>query len=87
MLKFNEVLSNLNVEDLPLCGNRYTWSNKQASLLLERLDWFSASVSWTVSYPGSVVSTLSRDVSDHHPCLISMKIDIPKAKICRFENH
>jgi hypothetical protein len=45
------------------------------------------SVSWITSYPGSVVSTLSRDVSDHHPCLISMNTDIPKAKKFRFENH
>jgi hypothetical protein len=30
---------------------------------------------------------MSRDVSDHHPCLILMNTDIPKAKIFRFENH
>jgi hypothetical protein len=45
MLKFNEALSNLNAEELPLRGNHFTWSNKQASPLLERLDWFFASVS------------------------------------------
>jgi endonuclease/exonuclease/phosphatase family metal-dependent hydrolase len=78
MLRFNEVLSNLGVEELSLQGNRYTWSNKQAGPLLELLDWFFASVSWIISYSGSVVSTLSRDVSDHHPCLVALNTDIPK---------
>jgi hypothetical protein len=86
-MRFNEVISNLGVDELPLYGNRYTWSNKQAAPLLERLNWFFASVSWITSYPGSVVSTPSRDVSDHHPCLILMNTDIPKAKTFRFENH
>jgi hypothetical protein len=40
MLWLNEVLSNLRVEELPLQGNCFTWSNKQAAPLLERLDSF-----------------------------------------------
>jgi hypothetical protein len=40
-----------------------------------------------VSYPGSSVKTLSRDISDHSPCLISIHTDIPKAKTFRFENY
>jgi hypothetical protein len=39
------------------------------------------------NYPGSYVSTLSRDISDHTPCLISISTDIPKAKVFRFENY
>jgi exonuclease III len=45
MLKFNMAISNLILEELRLHGNRYNWSNKQVSPLLERLDWFLASVS------------------------------------------
>jgi hypothetical protein len=33
------------------------------------------------------VSTLSRDISYHTPCLISISTDIPKAKVFRFENY
>jgi hypothetical protein len=33
------------------------------------------------------VQTLSRDISDHSPCLISISTDIPKAKIFRFKNY
>jgi hypothetical protein len=44
--------------------------HKQDSPLLERLDWFLASPSWMVSYPGFSVKTLSRDISDHNPCTL-----------------
>jgi hypothetical protein len=39
------------------------------------------------NYPSSSVLTLSRDISDHCPCLIAISIDIPKSKVFRFENH
>jgi hypothetical protein len=55
--------------------------------LLEWLDWFLASVSWITTYPGSTVSTLSRDISDHYPCLILVNTDIPQSKVFRFENY
>jgi hypothetical protein len=53
---------------------------------LKDLDWFFASVSWVATYPGSKVTTLSRDISDHHPYLVSISTNIPKVKIFRFEN-
>jgi hypothetical protein len=45
MLHFNASINNLGLEELKLYGNKYTWINKQESPLLERLDWFLASVS------------------------------------------
>jgi hypothetical protein len=38
------------------------------------------------NYPGSSVSTLSSDNSDHTPCLVKISTDIPKARVFRFEN-
>lgn len=38
MYLFNEAISSLGLVDLPLKGRRFTWSNKQPSPLLERLD-------------------------------------------------
>jgi hypothetical protein len=76
------------VEELKLYVNRFTWSNKQESPLLERLDcFFFASASWVTNYLGSSVQTLSRVISDHSPCLVSISTDIPKVKIFRFENY
>jgi endonuclease/exonuclease/phosphatase family metal-dependent hydrolase len=61
--------------------------NMQASPLLERLDWFLASVTWMTHYPGSFVTTLSRDISDHSPCLVTINTSIPKAQIFRLKNY
>jgi exonuclease III len=85
MLAFNATISNLRLEELKLSGNRYTWSNMQDNILLERLDWFFASFSWMTNYPESLVRTLSQDTSDHVPCLVTVLTDIPKAKVFRFE--
>jgi hypothetical protein len=40
MLSFNEAISNLGVEELKLYENKFTWTNKQESSLLERLTDF-----------------------------------------------
>jgi hypothetical protein len=37
IFRFNEVISNLQLEELPLQGHKFTWTNKQESHLLERL--------------------------------------------------
>jgi hypothetical protein len=37
--------------------------------------------------PGSSVQILSRDVSDHSPCVVTISTDIPKAKKNCFENY
>jgi exonuclease III len=87
MLLFNEVISAQGWVELPLRGRKYTWSNKQSSPLLERLDWFFTSASWTTSFPDSSVTSLSMEPSDHVPCVVSINTSIPKSSIFRFENY
>jgi hypothetical protein len=86
MLKFNEAISNLDLVEIPLHGLTFTWSNRQQEPLLQRLDWFFISQEWSIVYPDTCAKTLSRDISDHVPCLVSFKSKIPKLKIFRFEN-
>jgi hypothetical protein len=38
------------------------------------------------SFPKTHVKTLPRDISNHVPCLISVKTKVPKSTIFRFEN-
>lgn len=47
MLMFNDVISSLELVELPLYGRNYTWTNKHPTPLMERLDWFFTSSSWT----------------------------------------
>jgi endonuclease/exonuclease/phosphatase family metal-dependent hydrolase len=86
MLMFNEAISSLGLIELPLKGQRFTWTNKQHPPLLERLEWFFTSSNWTLSYPNTNVTTLVMETSDHVPCLINISTDIPKGCIFRFEN-
>jgi hypothetical protein len=44
MLSFNAAISNQHLEELKLSENKFTWTNKQSSPLLERLDWFFATL-------------------------------------------
>lgn len=67
-------------------GRKFTWSNKQDPPLLERLDWFFTSNSWTLSYPNTAAWALTTEVSDHVPCLIRISTDVPKGAVFRFEN-
>jgi hypothetical protein len=87
MLDFNAAINRHDLEELRLNGAKFTWTNKQQSPLLERLDWFFASTTWMTNFPSSFALALSRDTSDHTPCLISISTSIPQARIFRFENY
>jgi hypothetical protein len=57
MFMFNEAISRLDLIELPLHGSQFTWTNKQFEPLLERLDWFFTSNSWTLKYPNTLVKS------------------------------
>jgi hypothetical protein len=86
MLLFNEAISNLGLVELPLKERQFTWSNMQKDPLLERLDWFFTSASWTLSYPSTMVYPLSKPTSNHVLCVVAIGTKIPRARIFRFEN-
>jgi hypothetical protein len=73
--------------ELPLKGRKYTWSNMQNDPLLEILDWFFTSSSWTTSYPSTFVYPLVKTTSDHLPRVISIGTKIPRVSVFRFENY
>jgi hypothetical protein len=79
MLLFNEAISNLSLVELPLKGRKFTWSNMQQNPMLEKLDWFFTSSSWTVSYPSAFVYPLVKPTSDHVTCVVSIGTKIPRA--------
>lgn len=86
MLIFNEAISTLGLTEIPLQGKKYTWSNMQSPPLLEKLDWVFTSNAWTLCYPETSVLGLTREPSDHCPCLVSISASIPRGKVFRFEN-
>lgn len=87
MYLFNEAINYLGLIELPLLGRHFTWTNKQLSPLLKRLDWFFTSVSWTGKYPGTLVKPMVMKTSDHWPCVVEINTDVPRSHVFRFENH
>ena len=87
MFIFNEVIGHLGLIELPIKGRKYTWTNMQTAPLLEQIDWFFTTPSWTCSFPNTMVLPLARTTSDHVPCVVQIKTTIPKAKVFRFENY
>jgi hypothetical protein len=86
IMTFNEIISNLGLQKIPLKGRNYTWSNMQQEPLLEQLDWCFTSTTWISKYPNTLLLPLARTISDHTPCQVQIGTTIPKAKISRFEN-
>jgi hypothetical protein len=86
MFLFNEAISSLGLVEIPLLGRHFTWTNKQNSPLLERLDWFFSSESWTLKYPDTTAKAMIMETSDHWPCIMEISSKIPKTKLFRFEN-
>lgn len=86
MNMFNELISDLDLVDIPFSGRKFTWSNMQTDPLLVKLDWVLTSSSWTLSFPATHVQTLSRPISDHTLYVLHIGCSIPRSKLFRFEN-
>ena len=87
MLIINEAINALALVEIPLEGRSFTWSNMQPDPLLEQIDWFLTSLHWTHSYPETLVKPLSKLVSDHIPCVVTIETNIPRSKLFRFESY
>jgi hypothetical protein len=85
VIVFNSIISNLGLQEIPLKGRKYTWSNMQQEPLLEQLDWCFTSSNWISDYPNTLMYPMARVTSNHLPCVIQIGTSLPKVQIFRFE--
>lgn len=71
MAMFSDLINNLEVIDLPMSNQSYTWSNMHLKPTLAKLDRFLVSTDWDLSFPLSKVIALPRHTSDHTPIFLS----------------
>ncbi len=71
MSMFADLLNHLELIDLPLGNQRFTWSNLQSEPSMAKLDRFLVSPDWDQLFPLSSVRALPRITSDHSPILLS----------------
>jgi hypothetical protein len=55
IMTFNSIISNLGLQEIPLKGRQFTWSNMQQDPLLEQLDWCFKSTNWITIYPNTLM--------------------------------
>ncbi len=67
---FSDLINELELVDLPIANQLYTWSNMQANPTLAKLDRFLLSTEWDSRFPLSFVTALPRITSDHTPLLL-----------------
>ena len=60
MLLFNSIIQAHDLEEIPLKGRAYTWSNMQNIPLLEKLDWVFTSNGWTTTFPNTLAMPMAR---------------------------
>lgn len=83
---FNNLIYDLELIDLPMINQSFTWSNMQQNPTLARLDRFLVSTEWDQEFSISKVEILSIVTSDHcHILLTADKIVTRKKNIFRFE--
>jgi hypothetical protein len=81
VMLFNEIINNLGLQEIPLKGRSYTWSNMQENPLLQQIDWCFTSMNWISNYPNTLLILMAIPTSDHIPCMAQIVTDIPKAQL------
>lgn len=68
---------NLQLQDIPFTGPRFTWSNNRENegLIMERLDRGYATEEWLNEFPKTFIRNLPITHSDHGPIFLQTQID------------
>lgn len=83
MRLFNDCIATLALREIACVGSRYTWTNKQVSLIQSILDRVLVSVDWEIAFPLCALKAVMRVGSDHCPLLFSSR-DSPPPRPRRF---
>ncbi|KAG2329513.1 hypothetical protein Bca52824_000693 [Brassica carinata] len=77
---FSNTLTQLGLFDLCYSGPCFTWSNKSpTNSIAKKLDCLLVNQPWIASYPHSLASFLSPEISDHCPNVLDLAVDLPRA--------
>jgi hypothetical protein len=79
MGRFKRWINDLCIKEIPLHGRRFTWSNKQSSPTLVKLDMAFCSVDWDDLFPNCLLQSSASQDSDHCPLILGLH-DIKRGK-------
>jgi hypothetical protein len=89
MFDFNQLITDLQLQDLPLNGRTYIWSNKRPQPFFFKLDCVFLSHHWdNLALHHTYLFDLPTTTLDHMPLGLKFKkIDITMTRSFRFETH
>jgi hypothetical protein len=67
---FNAIIDSLDLREIALSSQQFTWANRHETPTYEKLDRFLASVEWEQKFPLVSVRALTRSGSDHTQLLL-----------------
>jgi hypothetical protein len=83
---YNVVINSLNLRELELYDQQFTWANNLQIPTFEKLDRILVSTDWKVKFPQVLVRALPRGISDHTPLLLDTRTSTqPKSNGFKFE--
>lgn len=86
MLEFNRLISDEGLEEVPLQGRSFTWSNKRPIPTFSKLDRALISEHWRQHGTSNALTDLPATASDHTPLMLTIKPHIhPRTRRFRFE--
>nr|CAD1840453.1 unnamed protein product [Ananas comosus var. bracteatus] len=84
MTMFTDLLNSMELIDIPLGNQSFTWSNMQQCPTMAKLDRFLVSTEWDQSFPLTKAIALPRITYDHAPIVLSTA-DKRSRRLFRFE--
>lgn len=65
--RFRRFVNEVELKDIPLVGQKYTWSNEREAPTLVKLDHVFCTASWGDLYPDCILHSNASEISDHCP--------------------
>lgn len=70
---FNDLITNLQLMDIPLKNRDYRWSSKRPEPTFSRLERVFVFPEWSLNFPVVTLTALEMVTSDHVPLILSCK--------------
>ena len=86
MVDFLDFIEDLNLVDLPLHGDSYTWCNGSSNPSMSRIDRVLVFADWEEHYSDVIQKLLPRFISDHTPILLEVGGMARGKRAFKFEN-
>ncbi|CAD6250662.1 unnamed protein product [Miscanthus lutarioriparius] len=86
MGRFRHFLDDMDLKEIPLLGQKYTWSNERRSPTLVRLDQAFCCGDWDNIFPDDVLQSTAAGVSDHCPLILGLKVSTSSKWRFHFES-